>query len=138
MMNLTEAIVNDGYSDHDAVIKHICNLISSRAPLWVNAQPNEYTSGTIVDLGMNYFTHNHSKFRVDELKARILKLIKDFEPRLTQVAIEIDEKRFGTNVIKFELSALLNTDKENEVLSLESFLDFSSNNFTVNSGVNIV
>ncbi len=138
MMNLTETTKSDSYSDRDAVVNHICNLISSRAPLWINTQPNEYTSGTIVGLGMNYYNHSHSKFRVDEIKTRILKLIQDFEPRLTQVTVEIDENNFGTNVIRCELSASLNTDKGSEVLSFESLLDFSSNNFTVKRSINIV
>ncbi|PKF79727.1 type VI secretion system baseplate subunit TssE [Vibrio sp. vnigr-6D03] len=129
MSKLTQSWSDDIDSVRDAIIDNVCGLISSRAPLWSNSV--SISEGTIVELGMHNIARAQSKSNTDEIVAEVENLIRYYEPRLTQVEIEVQEGKVGDNQLSFRLSAVVHSDLGDEAIVLDSFLDLSSNKLDV-------
>lgn len=129
MAKLNQGWSNDIDAERDVIVDNICDLISSRAPLW----PNEPSIpvGTIAGLGMRNIARAQSKTNIVDIIDEIEALIRFYEPRLTQVEIEVQEGTNANNQLSFRLSAVLHSDLGDEAIVLDSFLDLSSNKLDV-------
>jgi type VI secretion system protein ImpF len=128
MAKLTQCWSDDLDSVRDAIINNLCGLISCYAPIWpYDSAPD----GTIAHIGMKNIARSQSKANSEVIIHEIKGLIHQYEPRLSQVEIEIqgDEK----NLLKFRISALMHAPHGDDKLILESFLDLSSNTLNVRS-----
>ncbi|UTM57056.1 type VI secretion system baseplate subunit TssE [Photobacterium sp. CCB-ST2H9] len=126
---LTQRWNDDIDSVRDAIVDNVCTLISSRAPIW----PAAYSSGegTITNLGMRNLARSQSKSNSDVIAAEIASLIRLYEPRLSQVEIEVQENKSAQNQLCFRLSAVVHSELGEEAIVLDSFLDLSSNKLDV-------
>jgi type VI secretion system protein ImpF len=66
-----------------------------------------------------------------ELKNAVAQAIERFEPRLTDVAIEIDQESQGSNVLRFHISAQLNVEPEREPVTFETIMALDTLKFQV-------
>ncbi|MBE8166787.1 MAG: type VI secretion system baseplate subunit TssE [Shewanella sp.] len=134
MAKLTQTWVNDDTdSIRDAIIDNVCSLISSRSPLWrdYSDSETEMLQGSIVHLGIRHFTPSQSKANVDVILADINELIRLYEPRLTQVSLEITNNSSSFNHLQFRISAVMHSASGAETTTFDSVLNFSSNKLDV-------
>ncbi len=117
--------------DHvrDAIVDNVCTLISSRAPLWPTH--HERSLDAITGFGMRNTTHTQSKANSDDIVSEIHTLIRLFEPRLSQVEIELLDTKVGSSQMCFRLSAVVYSALGEDSIVLDSFLDLSSNKLDV-------
>lgn len=129
MAKLTQTWNDDIDSVRDAIVDNVCTLISSRAPIW----PTDHNGaeGTITNLGMRNLARSQSKSNSDVIVAEIASLIHLYEPRLSQVEIEVQEIKSAQNQLCFRLSAVVHSELGEEAIVLDSFLDLSSNKLDV-------
>ncbi|MGB0894727.1 MAG: type VI secretion system baseplate subunit TssE [Parashewanella sp.] len=134
MSKLTKKWVNDDIDAiRDAIIDNVCSLISSRAPLWREYSEAEIENlkGTIVHLGIRHFTPSQSKANVEIILADISELIRLYEPRLSQVSLELTNKVSGFNHLQFRIIATMHSSFGTETTTFDSVLNFSSNQLDV-------
>ncbi|WP_036798685.1 type VI secretion system baseplate subunit TssE [Photobacterium marinum] len=129
---LTRTWSDDVDSARDAIIDNVCSLISCRAPIWPQGAGDETgVSDTIAHLGIRNVTRSQSKSSSDVLVAEITDLIRRYEPRLSQVEIDVQESSESHNQLRFRISAVMETRQGDEAIVLDSFLDLSSNKLDV-------
>ncbi|CAH1532586.1 Type VI secretion protein [Vibrio rotiferianus] len=129
MAKLTQSWNDDIDSVRDAIVDNVCDLISSRAPLCSEMSLSE--KGTIAEFGMRNMARAQSKNNTNDIVAEIEELIRNFEPRLSQVEIDVQEGELGSNQLSFRLSAVVHSELGDEAIVLDSFLDLSSNKLDV-------
>jgi len=129
MAKLNQGWRNDIDAVRDVIVDNVCDLVSSRAPLWSN-EPS-IPEATIAGLGMRNIARAQSKTNNADIIDEIEALIRFYEPRLTQVEIEVQEGTNATNQLSFRLSAVVHSDLGDEAIVLDSFLDLSSNKLDV-------
>lgn len=129
MAKLTQTWNDDIDSVRDAIVDNVCTLISSRAPIW--PMDHNGAEGTITNLGMRNLARSQSKSNSDVIVAEIASLIRLYEPRLSQVEIEVQEIKSAQNQLCFRLSAVVHSELGEEAIVLDSFLDLSSNKLDV-------
>jgi type VI secretion system protein ImpF len=129
MAKLNQGWRNDIDAVRDVIVDNVCDLISSRAPLWSN-EPS-IPEATITGLGMRNIARAQSKTNTADIIDEIEALIRFYEPRLTQVEIEVQEGTNAMNQLSFRLSAVVHSDLGDEAIVLDSFLDLSSNKLDV-------
>ncbi|NRD72399.1 GPW/gp25 family protein [Shewanella sp. VB17] len=116
---------------HDAIIDNLCGLISARSPVWSTSGQHGDLSNTIVSMGMNCVSRRQSQSNSDGLITEISTLIQRYEPRLTQVEIEIQESSEDENRLRFRILAVMHSSIAEEEVVLDSFLDFNINRLIV-------
>ncbi|GLO63056.1 hypothetical protein MACH09_35640 [Vibrio sp. MACH09] len=115
----------------DSIIENICSLISSRAPIWPEGVELSKFQGTIATLGLQNMARSQSKANSDVVLQDITQVIRKFEPRLTQVELELAEESIQQNRLQFRISAVMNTEMGNEAVVLDSFLDFATSKLDI-------
>jgi type VI secretion system protein ImpF len=70
----------------------------------------------------------------DELKQAVATAIRRFEPRLTDVRIEIDEDWKDTHAVRFHITALLNVEPEREPVTFDTLMALDTRTFEVQGG----
>ena len=113
-------------------VKNLSYLIASRAPIWGREIYEENLRKTILNYG-GYNKNNHSSCApsTSSMLLELKEQIMYFEPRLTQVSIELAEKKSNINQLSFSISAVLRSDTLNESILLDSYLDVSNNKLNV-------
>jgi len=69
-----------------------------------------------------------------ELKHAVAQAIERFEPRLSDVEIEIDHEWRGSQVLRFHISARLNVEPEREPVTFETIMALDTLKFQVQGG----
>ncbi len=115
----------------DSIIENICSLISSRAPIWSDVEDLSHVSGTIATLGIQNIARSQSKVNSDAMLQDITQIIRTFEPRLSQIEIELSSEKEKLNKLQFRISAIMNTESGSEAIVLDSFLDFSTSKLDI-------
>lgn len=131
MAKLTQSWTNDVDAVRDAIIDNICDLISSRAPIWSALESSDELVDTIAYVGLRNMTRAQSKSNSDVIIADITHLIRRYEPRLIDVLIEVEEQEKLKNQLQFRISAAMLSEQGEEAIILDSFLDLSRNTLDV-------
>ncbi|CED57641.1 type VI secretion system baseplate subunit TssE [Aliivibrio wodanis] len=131
MAKLTQSWSNDIDAMRDAIIDNVCDLISSRAPIWATIESSDELADTIAHIGLRNMTRAQSKSNSDVIITDITHLIRRYEPRLIDVLIEIEEQEKSKNQLQFRISAVMLSDQGEEAIVLDSFLDLSRNTLDV-------
>jgi len=129
MAKLTQSWNDDVDGVYDALVDNICDLLSSRAPMWANG--TSAGEGTIVELGTRNIARVQCKANTGDIVAEIEKLVRCYEPRLSGVDVEVQEGKVGDNQLSFRLSAVVHSDIGDEAIVLDSCLDLSTNKLEV-------
>lgn len=122
---------NNSDDIRDSIIENICSLISSRAPIWSEVADLSKFQGTIATLGMQNVARSQSKANSDVVLHDITQVIRKFEPRLSQVELELAEESIKQNKLQFRISAVMNTEQGKEAVVLDSFLDFGTSKLDI-------
>lgn len=113
-------------SVRDDIINNIATLISGRAPIW---PVDDHVSGTIAGIGMRNISPYQSKSKSTDIVNEITKLICQFEPRLSQVEIEIQTENQGS--LKFRLFAVMHSAAGDDVLVLDSWINLINSSLDI-------
>ncbi|MPY26919.1 type VI secretion system baseplate subunit TssE [Shewanella psychropiezotolerans] len=116
---------------HDDIIDNLCGLISARAPIWLKSEQSDRLSGTIVNMGMTCVSRWQNQSNSDGIVTEMTALIQRYEPRLSQVEIEIQETLTNENRLRFRIFAVMHSAIAEEEVVLDSFLDFNINRLIV-------
>lgn len=128
---LTQTWEEDIDGLRDSIIDNVCALVSSRAPLWEESLKDSKIDGTIANFGVRYVSRSQSKTNIHVILSDIRELIHNFEPRLSQVSIELSDEAKKLNKLQFNISAVMYTPNGAESMMFDSVLDLSSNKLDV-------
>jgi type VI secretion system protein ImpF len=70
----------------------------------------------------------------DDVKHAVAQAIRRFEPRLSEVQIEVDDKWQSSHVLRFHVSALLNVEPEREPVTFDTLMALDTRKFEVQGG----
>lgn len=115
----------------DSIIDNLCSLISSRAPIWSENTDLAPYQATIATIGLQNVARSQSKANSEVLLQDITQVIRQFEPRLSQVELELAEEAIRQNHLEFRISAVMNTETGSESIVLDSFLDFGTSRLDI-------
>jgi type VI secretion system protein ImpF len=93
----------------------------------------EQATNSILTFGIKDFTSSNLKNRLDQDKVRlsIERAIRNFEPRLTRVAVTVEEADALRPVLRFEISALLRIDPGGQAVLFDATLHCDSRRVAV-------
>ena len=128
---LTQTWEEDIDALRDSIIDNVCALVSSRAPLWDEELQDKALNGTIANYGVRYVARSQSKTNIHVILSDIRELIHHFEPRLSQVSIELSDEGKRLNSLQFNISAVMHSPFGAESMVFDSVLDLSSNKLDV-------
>ena len=128
---LTQTWEEDIDALRDSIIDNVCALVSSRAPLWDEEFQDMNLNGTIANYGVRYVARSQSKTNIHVILSDIRTLIQSFEPRLSQVSIELSDEGKRLNTLQFNISAVMHSPYGAESMVFDSVLDLSSNKLDV-------
>ncbi len=128
---LTQSWEDDIDALRDSIIDNVCALVSSRAPLWSDNTYDSKLDGTIANFGVRYVARSQSKTNIHVILSDIRVLIHNFEPRLSEVSIELSEEGKKLNSLQFNISAVMHSPYGAESMVFDSVLDLSSNKLDV-------
>lgn len=103
----------------------LCALFSSEAPLtpishrFIQARQSNHC------YGLESIQSISSQMHQDEFTRYIRKLVHAFEPRLTQVNVEVFERDEKNNRINFSLTAQLNTQMGTRIVEFDSNINLA-------------
>ena len=115
----------------DAIIENLTALLSARAPVWHDVELGEQTQGSIANFGMVSSLYNQGQGSSELILHDVKNLIVEFEKRLTNVVVELDESSVATNKLKFRIEGLISSKFGEELVVFDSSLDFSTNSLDV-------
>ncbi|MBM7071365.1 type VI secretion system baseplate subunit TssE [Shewanella sp. OPT22] len=128
---LTQTWEEDIDALRDSIIDNVCALVSSRAPLWDEDFQDMNLNNTIANYGVRYVARSQSKTNIHVILSDIRALIQSFEPRLSQVSIELSDEGKRLNTLQFNISAVMHSPYGAESMVFDSVLDLSSNKLDV-------
>ncbi|MCW8327866.1 type VI secretion system baseplate subunit TssE [Photobacterium sp. SDRW27] len=115
----------------DAIIENLSAVLSARAPMWHGANLGPLTSDSIAVFGMVSSLRSQGKSSSDLILHDVKQLIVQFEPRLQDVVVELDESSVATNKLKFRIEGLISSKFGEEVVVFDSSLDFTTSSLDV-------
>lgn len=123
---------NDDIDDvRDAIIENLSALLSARAPVWHNVELSPLAHESIAALGMVNSLRSQGKSSGDLILHDVKNLIVQFEPRLKEVDVELDESSVATNKLKFRIEGVISSKFGEEVVVFDSSLDFTTSSLDV-------
>ncbi|MCG7587030.1 type VI secretion system baseplate subunit TssE [Photobacterium sp. OFAV2-7] len=115
----------------DAIIENLSAVLSARAPMWESPELSSQVHESIATLGMVSSLRSQGKSSSDLILHDVKQLIVKFEPRLKDVVVELDENSVATNKLKFRIEGLISSKFGDEVVVLDSSLDFTTSSLDV-------
>ncbi|MGF1728289.1 type VI secretion system baseplate subunit TssE [Photobacterium kasasachensis] len=115
----------------DAIIENLSAVLSARAPMWESPELSSLVHESIATLGMVSSLRSQGKSSSELILHDVKQLIVKFEPRLKDVVIELDENSVATNKLKFRIEGLISSKFGDEVVVLDSSLDFTTSSLDV-------
>lgn len=133
MAKLTQTWTQDIDALEDAIVKNLCALIASRAPIWDKTQAkNSVYRDSILHFGLyNTLVRSSNKSTTNSIVDEIAEQIRYFEPRLRQLHLDIPLDKLNQNPLPFRISAVVHLQDGDEIIVLDSFLDLSSHKLDV-------
>ncbi|MGF1715835.1 type VI secretion system baseplate subunit TssE [Photobacterium chitinilyticum] len=115
----------------DAIIENLSAVLSARAPMWQNTELSPQVRDSIAAFGMVSSLRSQGKSSSDVILHDVKQLIVQFEPRLKEVVVELDENSVATNKLKFRIEGLISSKFSEEVVVFDSSLDFTTSSLDV-------
>jgi type VI secretion system protein ImpF len=135
-----EVLSIDSQSDRPRQIDRLRNqvmrdleyLFNSRRALADFAADRDHLNHSLLTFGLPDFSDQGMVALLsDDLKHAVAQAISRFEPRLSEVQIEIDDLAQGSPVLRFHISALLNVEPEREPVAFDTLLALDTRKFEV-------
>ncbi|PSW05702.1 type VI secretion system baseplate subunit TssE [Photobacterium lipolyticum] len=123
---------NDDIDDvRDAIIENLSALLSARAPVWHRGDLSPLVHDSIAAFGMVNSLRSQGKSSGDLILHDVKTLIVQFEPRLKEVDVELDESSVATNKLTFRIEGVISSKFGEEVVVFDSSLDFTTSSLDV-------
>ncbi len=114
------------------VMRDLEYLLNSRRALADFPPDRDHLNRSLLTFGIPDFSDKgHVEMLSDDLKHAVAQAISRFEPRLSEVRIEIDDEWQGSHVLRFHISALLNVEPEREPVSFDTLMALDTRKFEV-------
>ncbi len=98
----------------------LCALFGSEAPLMPVSHRFKQVRQSNFCYGLESIQSISSQMDKDEFTRYVRKLVQAFEPRLSQVSVEVFERDETRNRINFSLTAQLNTHQGTRIVEFDS------------------
>jgi type VI secretion system protein ImpF len=114
------------------VMRDLEYLLNSRRALPEFPPERDHLNRSLLTFGLPDFSEQGSVALLsDDLKRAVAQAIHRFEPRLSEVEIEIDEDWQGSHVLRFHINALLNVEPEREPVAFDTLMALDTRKFEV-------
>lgn len=113
------------------IIEDLCNLISARSPVWCDDFFTDRLKKSIIFFGVSNIARSQGKYNSNAIVSEIEQLIASFEPRLTDVYIQLIEPTVKNQYLHFSVNANLLTSQGKEPIAFDSQLDFNASQLSV-------
>lgn len=127
MAKLTQTWTQDIDVLEEVVVKNLCGIIASRAPVWGRSVENEIYRNTIVSFGLySCLVSFASRSPSAEIMAEIEDQIRHFESRLSQVEVDVPPDEKAHHQLPFRIKAIVHSEMGEEAILLDSCLDLAT------------
>jgi type VI secretion system protein ImpF len=117
------------------VMRDLEYLFNSRRALPDFPAERDHLNRSLLTFGLPDFSDKGLvELLSDDLKRAVASAIQRFEPRLSEVQIEIDEEWQATHVLRFHISAMLNVEPEREPVTFDTLMALDTRKFEVQGG----
>jgi len=117
------------------VMRDLEYLLNSRRALPDFPADRDHLNRSLLTFGLPDFSDQGLvSLLSDDLKHAVAQAIRRFEPRLSEVQIEIDDEWQGSHVLRFHISALLNIEPEREPVTFDTLMALDTRKFEVQGG----
>jgi type VI secretion system protein ImpF len=117
------------------VMRDLEYLFNSRRALPDFPAERDHLNRSLLTFGLPDFSEKGLVAMLgDDLKHAVAEAIRRFEPRLSDVRIEIDDEWQGSHVLRFHISALLNIQPEREPVTFDTLMALDTRKFEVQDG----
>jgi type VI secretion system protein ImpF len=117
------------------VMRDLEYLFNSRRALADFPPDRDHLNRSLLTFGLPDFSEKGLvELLSDDLKHAVTQAIRRFEPRLSQVEIDIDDEWRSGHVLRFHISALLNVEPEHEPVTFDTLLALDTRKFEVQGG----
>ena len=114
------------------VMRDLEYLFNSRRALGDFPPERDHLNRSLLTFGLPDFSDKGLvELMSDDLKHAVSQAIRRFEPRLSEVRIEIDEEWHRSHVLCFHISGLLNIEPEREPVSFDTLMALDTRKFEV-------
>jgi type VI secretion system protein ImpF len=117
------------------VMRDLEYLLNSRRALPDFPPDQDHLNRSLLTFGLPDFSDKELVALLShDLKDAVAQAIHRFEPRLSEVAIAIDEEWQGSHVVCFHISAVLNVEPEREPVTFDTLMALDTRKFEVQGG----
>jgi type VI secretion system protein ImpF len=117
------------------VMRDLEYLFNSRRALADFAPDRDHLNRSLLTFGLPDFSDmGLVELLSDDVKHAVAQAIRRFEPRLSEVQIEIDDEWQSSHVLRFHISALLNVEPEREPVAFDTLMALDTRKFEVQGG----
>jgi type VI secretion system protein ImpF len=119
----------------DQVKRDLESLLNSRRAVGDFPSDRDHLNRSLLTFGLPDFSDKSlGGLLGDELKNAVAEAIRRFEPRLSEVRIEIDEEWKDSRALRFHINALLNVEPEREPVTFDTLMALDTRTFEVQGG----
>jgi len=117
------------------VIRDVENLLNTRGQIFSIPDAYKETKDSLLSYGIKDFTSQNprSSFVRQELRSDIENAIKQFEPRLENLSVILEESKQGKRELVFRINALLVADPAVEQISFDTYFDMNNGEYRVST-----
>jgi len=117
------------------VMRDLEYLFNSRRALADFPAERDHLNRSLLTFGLPDFSDKGLvELLSDDLKHAVAQAIQRFEPRLSEVRIELDDEWQSSHVLRFHISALLNVEPEREPVTFDTLMALDTRKFEVQGG----
>lgn len=117
------------------VIRDVENLLNTRCQIFSVPDAYKEANDSLLGYGIKDFTSQNPRdsFVRQELRSGIEKAIKQFEPRLENLSVILEESKQSKRDLVFRINALLVVDPAVEQVTFDTFFDINSGEYSVST-----
>ncbi len=117
------------------IIRDVENLLNTRGQIFLIPDANKESRDSLLSYGIKDFTSQNprSSFVRQELRADIENSIKQFEPRLKNLSVILEESKQSKRELMFRINALLVADPAVEQVSFDTYFDMNNGEYRVST-----
>ena len=131
-MSLLEKLLQQPADSQDmaqvrrSVQRHLKMLMESRQPLWQLPAGTDELQASLACYGMSNLHQTRTPYHAQKLCLQIEALIRNFEPRLSEVSVSFDTIDEQSNAVKLRIDAVLQVAGQSEELWFDSTVNLTN------------
>lgn len=131
-MSLLEKLLQQPMDDQDlahsrrSVQRHLRMLMETRQALWQLPAGATELPASLAHYGMSNLHQTRTPYHAQRLCQQIEAMIRNFEPRLSDISVVFESIEEQSNAVHFRIDAVLRVSGEEEAVSFDSAVNLTN------------